>query len=249
MKLHPILFSTEMVNAILDDRKIMTRRMVKKPLIKHNDVIKIPLPIDEYAIELKKWQDKGYKTIGTDGSIAGYLLPECPYGHPGDVLWVRESFFAYGHWSTITENGKKKKRFHDLTIEQDNQYYYENNMPYKICKYGELGYHKRPSLFMPKAACRLFLQIENIRVERLQEITPQDAINEGIEIGYCADDITGKDLVTYKNYLTGTHLIINECASFMTLWQSINGEESWNANPFVWIITFKKINKLNNFLP
>ena len=99
---------------------------------------------------------------------------------------------------------------------------------------------------MPKEACRLFLKITSIKVERLQDISEEDAIAEGV-LSIPAKSF-GKEFRAYVDYLaSGSYYPISEF-SFESLWQSINGEESWNANPFVWIITFEKIQKPADFL-
>jgi len=92
---------------------------------------------------------------------------------------------------------------------------------------------------MPKKACRLFLKVTNVRVERLQDINTQDAISEGIEeIHYGA----------YKNYMSKEYDGFGHPPeSFKTLWQSINGIESWEANPFVWVVEFQKCETPKNF--
>jgi hypothetical protein len=96
----------------------------------------------------------------------------------------------------------------------------------------------KPSIFMPKAACRIFLEITDVKVERLQDISEEDAINEGVEL---------LPNNRYKYYLSEYFDCINAVHSFQTLWKSINGAESWEANPFVWAIEFKQITKPENF--
>lgn len=144
-----------------------------------------------------------------------WVLCECPYGQPGDVLWVRETW-----------------------IKQDSSYkYLAENTDWKgIMKF-------KPSIHMPKAACRLFLQIKSIRVERLQDITEEDAKAEGVK--HVIDKITG---YCGYDYLTGGYnLMTTPYHGFRSLWKKINGEESWNSNPWVWVITFKQIPKPTNF--
>lgn len=120
----------------------------------------------------------------------------------GDILWVRETFENYhGGWN------------------------------YKAGKYGLLGEGWKPSIFMPKEACRLFLEVTNIRAERLQDITEEDAISEGTDT---LDIYTGYE--------------VSNKGKFEGLWVNINGVESWESNPFVWVITFKIVDKPNDFL-
>jgi len=144
----------------------------------------------------------------------------CPYGKVGDVLWVRETFCSdYG----IDGCFVFKATWNPKMIEPK----------------------WRPSLFMPKAACRIFLEITDIRVERLQDISEADAINEGIEGRFFAGDrpILFKDYY-YKYPINDT---VPAKFSFRTLWYSINGEKSFDANPFVWVISFKRIEKPDGF--
>lgn len=209
MKEKPILFSTDMVRAILEGRKTMTRRAVK---MYHQD--------DHPNRQNAKWFEEN-KT--------------CPYGKPGDILWVKESFYAWGKWvkNGKTKSGKQKWKFIDLTGE-DFQYKYEDCKPHRI-KRGtsrELGWYKRPSLFMPKAAARIWLQVEHVRVERLQDISEAEAKKEGIYIQetgfYC-----------WHNDASLLHSAAEAKPAFKKLWQSINGPDSWKQNPCVWVISFK----------
>jgi len=199
MKHIPILFSTDMVQAIIDGRKTQTRRVIKSPF--------------------QEWI--------TDENInsewAKDIDQHCPYGQPGDVLWVREVF---GYTNACELRYK-------ANAEQP--------------KYDKPHTGWKPGIHMPKTACRIFLQITDIRVERLQEISEDDAKAEGVEMGFCHDTVLNKDLVTYKNYLTGKHIWMGAKLSFRTLWESINGEQSWQSNHWVWVISFKQINKPENF--
>lgn len=102
----------------------------------------------------------------------------------------------------------------------------------------------RPIFFMPKHACRIFLKIKSIRVERLQEITEADAIAEGVK-----DDGFFEGLYNYYNYLLKVFIFKKARDSFMSLWQKINGNGAWNLNnPFVWVYEFEKIERPNDFL-
>lgn len=110
--------------------------------------------------------------------------------------------------------------------------------PYAYKADGALPITKwRPSIHMPKAACRLFLRITNVRVERLQDISEEDAIAEGVS-RYPKSPIYG-----YKNYLHEDMYCLTAVDSFRTLWHSINGEQSWNDNPWVWVVEFERIEK------
>jgi hypothetical protein len=244
MKYKPLLFSTPMVQALLEDRKQMTRRVMKPQ----------PYPVTRHGREVEIYFEWDASKKITDLPIQEWAAL-CPYGQIGDVLWVRETFYAYGKWelSGKTKTGKQKWDFKDLTFWNKNMpdggYKYADNPPSNFQKGKSTveGYYKRPSLFMPKAACRIFLQITDRRVESLQGISEEDAIKEGIK----SMDITDKTKL-YFNYETQTFMARNikglgANESFETLWQSINGKESWESNPWVWVISFKRIDKPNDF--
>jgi hypothetical protein len=131
-----------------------------------------------------------------------------------DILWVRETF---------TEWPKGNFQFFASTAMGE-----------------ELGKWK-PSIHMPKEACRIFLKLKSIRVERLRNIFHSDARSEGVDF---VERINGK---LYYDYLT-LEYGCNELFSFMTLWKKINGEESWALNPFVWVYEFEQIEKPLDFL-
>jgi hypothetical protein len=142
-------------------------------------------------------------------------LLKSPY-NVGDVFWVRETF---------TEWPKGDFQFYASTALGE-----------------ELGKWK-PSIHMPKEACRIFLKIKSIRVERLQDISWIDADSEGVK-----NDGFFEGLYNYLDYLQNIFHFISPIRSFMTLWQSINGKESWDTNPFVWVYEFEQIEKPLDFL-
>jgi len=204
MRHYPILFSTPMVQAILERRKIQTRRVVKQSSGWDN-VWKVS----------HEGNGSYCMRTGTQYSIPFF---KCPYGQPGDVLWVRETWCYIGDTASADND---KNRFHYLASKG------KNNFTWK------------PSIHMPKEACRLFLRVKSVRVERLQDISEQDAISEGIQqstIGFKNYD---------KNYPVAEFIGGGTSAtrSFKSLWQSINGAESWDANPWVWVVEFERITK------
>jgi len=204
MKEHPILFSTPMVRAILDGRKSQTRRMIKSQPQKNDNP-------DRLGVFWWK---------GSHGWDERQLIPLCPYGQPGDILWVRETFL-------IEHVGDK--------ICYDYKANYSNILADEVCW--------RPSIFMPKAACRIRLEITNIRVERLQDISEEDAIAEGIEPqgeGWKSYEIIHRG--RHKGEMNPHSIIPNKSpiTSYRELWESINGLGSWEKNPWVWVIEFKK---------
>jgi len=234
MKLIPILFSTAMVQSILAGAKTQTRR-----------VIKTQPPTKDF---LNAGNAIAFNTEKTLNHTV-----YCPYGKVSDVLWVRETFYAFGIWkkNDFSKSGKQKWKFHDETLANGFNYQYVDTFRHELAPKNERGWHKRPSLFMPKSACRIFLKRTNTSVERLQDIKEDDAISEGVERhldGWMSYDIikTGK----HKGTKHPWNVVPYKSAwfSFQSLWQSINGQQSWNDNPFVWVISFEKIDKPTDFV-
>jgi hypothetical protein len=214
MKFIPILFSTEMVQAILDSRKTMTRRTLKVQPYKDLDYL--------------GWELPNYKRIAFGKNTKIESFHKCPYGQVGDVLWVRETFNS----DYSFKNSKGKPVAPGILYKATTE-----NLPSKSDKW-------KPSLFMPKEACRIFLKIKNIRVERLNDITDNDSISEGIQ------EFT-KDNTVLKYGLDGwnwSEMPRKAKDGFLKLWESINGKESLNSNPWVWVIEFERIDKPENFI-
>ena len=141
---------------------------------------------------------------------------KCPY-EVGDVLWVRETFTNSEEYPFIFY----KADADDVSIKW------------------------KPSIFMPKKACRLFLQVKSIRVEGLQEISRGDAIAEGIKMTWISDN---PNECKFKNYIQDDRGSLSAQSSFHSLWLSINGPTSWVSNPWVWVVEFEKIEKPENFI-
>ena len=201
MNTRPIIFSTPMIKAILLGQKTQTRRIVKQPY-QH-----FPLVTKHYTTnEFDFHHDQG---IG--------LFTRCPYGDPGDYLWVRETWQP-GPFPQQPFNYKASCPFPEKT-------------------------QWKPSIHMPKKACRILLALRGIKIERLQDIPEEDAKREGVYY-YGSDDPTQDD---YKNYLYDDK---GNCdpwgvqtakESFSTLWESIHGKNSWGINPWVWVLEFQPI--------
>lgn len=227
MKERPIIFSAPMVRAILDGRKTQTRRTVK---IQH------PLDLPNYyatgrtLCELENqpgaWME--FRHTSQDdpcftGSPAAFLL-KCPYGQPGDRLWVRESTEEYCAGSVSLSRYRADGAFVLYSGCDDpafNGSIAHWNYPRRV----------RPSIHMHRWASRILLEITDVRVERLQDISEEDAASEGApcELGRLEGAILGSQ----ASYRKG----------FIRLWESINGEGSWDENPWVWVIEFKRINQ------
>ena len=252
----PILFNTEMVMAILDGRKTATRRLVK-----NKDII-------------NNWDCEA------DGTLIAYIdratgnsypptFP-CPY-HPGDILYVRETWgWNYCYDCGMTDGGLDIVDLNDGHIESDpfrcydetaERVFFEKENEYGCYCYkasaeageipdGDGRWH--PSIHMPKEAARLFLRVTGVRVERLQQISNQDIIREGVNPRWtnggchctayqsgCLDEpCPNRDAYEWSCHVT----------SFSELWDSTIPKKDldrygWDANPWVWVIEFERISK------
>lgn len=187
MKERPIIFNDAMVRAILEGRKTQTRRTVK--------------PMS--------------RRVGRE--FTGWVLPEyrgdCPFGKPGDRLWVRECWRVSSAHDCLAPRDIPS----DVGVE-----YRADNLP------GIFNSKGRPSIHMPRWASRITLEITGVRVERLQDINEADAIAEGCE---------------GERYSVGHGDSIEKAPStiFSELWQSIYGAESWQSNPWVWVVEFRRV--------
>lgn len=235
MKQKPILFSTPMVKAILEGRKTMTRRIVKPQIIdcsnKHKGYTTASWKEEPISLKCKANSNEWYCSLCGNGiGSNGKSMYKCKY-QIGDILWVRETF-GYNH---AVEFGKSPFVYKADTNSQTSltkEKYYANGELKQVESY----WH--PSIHMPKEAARIWLEVTNVRVERLQDISDKDAVAEGIE----ANSRFGEKVCMWKNYLEydGFPYPIH---SFQSLWESINGKQSWEANPWVSVIEFKRIEK------
>jgi len=197
MKEHPILFSTPMVQAILAGNKTMTRRVIKPQPTFVNQVYNYALLMED--------ENKPSKEI------------KGPYGQPGDILWVRET------WRNISVKPIECPVY-------DYREYYSD-------KYYGPPIKWKPSIHMPKAAARIWLEVVSVRVERLNEITAIDAKHEGIGdlfLEDCAYDDKYKNIPWNQEEGLAVH-------QFARLWDSINAKRGygWDTNPWVWVVEFK----------
>ena len=216
----PILFSGPMVRAILDGRKTQTRRVVKRRLydLENRDD-------DSQSGWCQSWPDRGW----TPDLIARDY--PCPYGQPGDRLWVRESFSRCGCNACRTSWPEKP------APDPTGSVHYP---AYRATHAGsELAW--RPSIHMPRWASRLTLEITDVRVERLQAISETDAKAEGAERGAWPDDCTADD--SLMNAECGYFPPRSYAAGFAALWDSINSARGfgWDANPWVWVLAFRRV--------
>lgn len=189
-----ILFSGAMVRALLDGAKRQTRRALR------------PQPEGQYEPGMARNR----------------------FGLAGDRLWVRETYFAFGHWETRPKADKAGEEWYfvDRTLTSGLRYRYALDEPGGADPLagrvaGDLPrWHRRPALFMPRAASRILLEIVGVRIERLREISTDDALAEGV--GALGAD--GDPVLAYRN-----------------VWEGINGAGSWDADPWVWAVEFRRL--------
>lgn len=235
IKERPILFSGEMVRAILEGRKTQTRRVIKFPNWACGDWNDFELSekgLPEFCCEETRCKAELY----------------CPYGQPSDHLWVRETWkissfmegepvaFQYKSDMSITDENDKSdcvayENWYDRMVEKSSDYLYRINHPINnegvyIWEHGMSPLPWRPSIFMPRWASRITLEIMAIRVERVQDISEEDAIAEGIPYSHWVG-------VKYHRY------------QYKLLWDSINAKRGypWESNPWVWAIEFTVVDK------
>jgi hypothetical protein len=234
----PILFSAPMIRALLDGRKTQTRRILKQA---HDtagkDTAWAVCPAKESG--WIAWFGQPRKAVEQFTKEAyGHGFP-CPYGHPGDLLWVRESFGYYcSFMGDVLPNAPILYR-----ADQDSCGQYPVVLPGEkdITLVNDREPWK-PSIHMPRLVSRLTLEITDVRVERLQDISEADAMAEGIDI-----PLPDKYGCPYRSpkHSDGKHRIgDNAYTMYRDLWNDIHGKDAWQQNPWIWALTFK-VNKRN----
>ncbi|HFU0589889.1 TPA: hypothetical protein ACGTT9_004122 [Escherichia coli] len=161
-------------------------------------------------------------------AVAAELLAKhCPYGQPGDRIWVRETYRVHGKATdvaTLVYRASVRNSWTEQT----------HRVPVEVCN-KPVSEKWTPSIHMPRWASRILLEITNVRVERLNDISECDARDEGVPpAGSLLPDHPGTFLTPKGDFAMAK-------VAFQRLWESIYGEESWNANPWVWVIEFKRI--------
>lgn len=208
VKERPIIFSAPMVRAILDGRKTQTRRVVKHA----------PLLSTSYLLGVHKGVWGIHADVEQDG---GVWRGKCPYGSVGDRIWVRETWRP-----TAVSNGLGTQ----ITYMADQRSSWKNGSGLSIA-----SDKQRPSIRMPRWASRITLEITDVRVQRLHQISEEDSKAEGVDPGCltCGENCVraggcGYCRPAYRD-------------SFCGLWKEINGPESWDVNPWIWALTFKVV--------
>lgn len=213
----PIIFSGPMVRAILDGRKTQTRRIVRFPSW---------FPVGE---ELKRDTCEDYcglRTVSCDiGTRADLPAPV----NTGDVLWVRETWGCPSADHPRCPDGRKPQEGDSIVYRAK----HADDWQWSRCE--SVAFAWRPSIHMPRWACRLRLKVTGVRVERLQDISEEDAEAEGVQRFETMDGSRW-----WENGVDDTRYTCPiEC--FCYLWESINGDGSWDVNPWDWVYEFERM--------
>lgn len=233
VKERPILFNGAMVRAILEVRKTVTRRQIYP---------QFPSSVNEvlpYATYRGAWMPRDPES---PDDAWEEQVRVCPYGKPGDRLWVRET------WSDVNMCGAPALAYRadgdirdlmaeELFLDEDGAFNYVDQRWKKYgfcCWYADLHQARwRPSIHMPRWASRILLEITDVRVERLQAITYEQAAAEGIH----------RDHRMWFATDAGGQAFQRPEQAFAHLWRQAGGD--WDANPWVWVVEFKRVEAAN----
>ncbi|WOD19805.1 hypothetical protein [Paraburkholderia kirstenboschensis] len=233
----PMLFSGAMVRALLDGRKTQTRRIVKLP---HNN------PLGQWEPTTVGGENGGKTAAGATVPLQGGIWHTrtgdallCPHGQPGDRLWVRETCAAEELRDGL--DGVRylaDKGFMPIADTQDAAERWIVLNAYR----GQKG-AVVPAIHMPRWASRIALEIVSVRVERLQQIDEASAKAEGVEpVKHGPIWPTFEEKQCWRGYMNHERAYRDTALdSFNSLWRSINRPESWDANPWVWVVEFKRV--------
>ena len=219
IKERPILFSASMVRAILEGRKTVTRRVMKSQ--PDGDAT---ITVESYNVAVTNrhgYQEAGPEIFGAwwrDGESGC----KCPYGKPGDRLWVRETWAADAQVDSVAPR--------DLSQGEPIYYPADEAVRQTGCAMIKPG-KGRPSIHMPRWVSRILLEITAVHVERLRDISGDQAEAEGVDAAMCQ-----KFLETSPSRHLCKEAVIH---GFAGLWDSVGG--NWNANPWVWVVEFKRV--------
>ncbi|ULK19895.1 hypothetical protein [Klebsiella pneumoniae] len=235
MKERGMIFNGEMVRALLSGRKTQTRRPIKWKQTRFT--------------EIGEREDGSKWPWSEDAEHACDFWHPCPFGAVGDRIWVRETWATLGNedgccidWEGNLCKGDERSaaRIYRASCEQRPGDYGLWSIPDDAYWKPHTKEHKfegawRPSIHMPRWASRILLEITDVRVERLNAISEEDATAEGVPpAGSLLPDYPGTFLTPKDDFATAK-------VAFQRLWESIYGEESWKANGWVWVISFKRV--------
>jgi hypothetical protein len=235
MKERGMIFNGEMVRAILDGRKTQTRRPIKWKQTRFT--------------EIGEREDGSKWPWSEDAEHACDFWHPCPFGAVGDRIWVRETWQAIHDY--CDENGHVDERRYARSIPRHRGNYwhpvYEEACGNESREDREFPW--RPSIHMPRWASRILLEITDVRVERLNTISEEDAQREGVHTEVWDQTVVARNYVASDEFFQfwsddmPHYVEMNQLyrSSFRSLWDSIYGEESWKANGWVWVIEFRRV--------
>ncbi|AKE75463.1 hypothetical protein WIE56_13345 [Klebsiella pneumoniae] len=218
-----MIFNGEMVLAILDGRKTQTRRIMK--IQPEHSWLGLRRVIDS-----KNGSDDGTYFWSLSDAFGLKIRSKsftCPFGSVGDRIWVREAFRVHSRATDVATLVYKASERNSWTEQT-------HRVPVAVCNKQATPEKWTPSLHMPRWASRILLEITDVRVERLNAISEEDARAEGIIDGGCLNCGEPEPCGCANPEPDATD-------AFAYLWQSIYGQESWNADPWVWVIEFKRV--------
>lgn len=231
VKERPIIFSGDMVKTILDGKKTMTRHLVKFKDFTTDSITPLHIELAEgrYCLFNER-----------NGWLIGY--PKCPYGKIGDRLWVRETWIE-GYDDPLIESEGDDENAVSIIYKADGKEEYRTCSAETAENWGnfsadsEMVGFKSP-IHMPRWASRLLLEITDIRVERLNDISDEDAVKEGLRIL----PASGRYVVSPGDQYFGS-ASHDAVEVFSWLWDSINAKKGypWSSNPWVWVVEFKVV--------
>lgn len=232
-KERPILFSGEMVRALLAGTKTQTRRVVTVHWHKGTRALPYePWFVEEDGRLLVDCSERDDSHGNGDYREFSSCMA-CPYGAPGDRLWVRETFAdepgGPDEYPRVVYRADRAGRYYDATS-MSAVFYLESD-------YEPTGGARwKPSIFMPRRFSRITVEITSVRVERVQDISEDDARAEGVRLG--------EQVPATINGKPGAVAFFDPRAAYAYLWNAINGKRhgcSWEANPWVWALTFRRV--------
>lgn len=232
MKERPILFSAHEVRATLDGRQTQVRRIVKHPIPSN---IKSVVPYSNKQGNLVYGWSWGVSE--KLGAVTELVNMKCLYGKPGDRLWVRETWQGPLFYGEIPYDWNSDKY-------KNPEYCYYRASGHS-CDFTDADDNHverwSPSIHMPRWASRILLEVVNVRVERLNDISEDDAVAEGVEPWVIGEGLWRDYSLEPDQEEAGSPPMTSARDSYKTLWESLNGPGSWDLNPWVWMVEFKPL--------
>ncbi|ENQ2676698.1 TPA: hypothetical protein MAF88_001647 [Klebsiella pneumoniae] len=228
MKERGMIFNGEMVRAILDGRKTQTRRPIKWKQTRFT--------------EIGEREDGSKWPWSEDAEHACDFWHPCPFGAVGDRIWVREAFRVHSRATDVATLVYKASERNSWTEQT-------HRVPVAVCNKPATPEKWTPSLHMPRWASRILLEITDVRVERLNATSEEDAQREGVHTEVWDQTVVARNYAARDEFFQfwsedmPHYVEMNQLyrSSFRSLWESIYGAENWLANPWVWVIEFKRV--------